>query len=76
MHFFQVFVNDGHLVDFTHRGNPDNISVLGIKGSVHILETEYLGSMVSVSVALFLLSFVFPSLSATCFFLLSPSLDF
>uniref|UniRef100_K1R580 Galectin-8 n=1 Tax=Magallana gigas TaxID=29159 RepID=K1R580_MAGGI len=42
---FTVFVNDEHLVDFTHRGNPDNISVLGIKGSVHILETEYLGSM-------------------------------
>lgn len=55
-----MFVNDEHLVDFTHRGNPDNISVLSIKGSVHILETEYLGSLVGVCLSAFF--FILPAL--------------
>lgn len=47
-----MFVNDEHFEDFTYRGDPENISTLNIKGRVNIQETEYLGSMVGLSVCL------------------------
>lgn len=45
-------MNDDHFEDFTYRGDPENISTLNIKGRVNIQETEYLGSMVGLSVSL------------------------
>lgn len=45
-------MNDEHFEDFTYRGDPENISTLNIKGRVNIQETEYLGSMVGLSVCL------------------------
>nr|XP_022330659.1 uncharacterized protein LOC111128968 [Crassostrea virginica] len=42
---FAVYVNDEHFIDFAHRGNPNNISVLQIKGSVNVLDTECLEPM-------------------------------
>lgn len=45
-------MNDDHFEDFTYRGDPENISTLNIKGRVNIQETEYLGSMVGLSVCL------------------------
>lgn len=50
-------MNDEHFEDFTYRGDPENISTLNIKGRVNIQETEYLGSMVGLSVCLSLIRY-------------------
>ncbi|XP_062597630.1 galectin-4-like [Saccostrea cucullata] len=39
---FAVYVNDGHFIDFYHRGNPTNITVLNVTGSVNIFDVDCL----------------------------------